>query len=377
MKKWIAVLIAITGFGLGVGVGIGGGPRLREWLGPTSILTPYIAETPPQPKPLLAYTITTLKFHPYQAREIVIERELSETDEYVSYLFTFQPLGRKMSGQINIPKTALGASAPAIVMNRGYAPVENYYTGFGTKNAAAEFAKAGYVTVAPDWFGFGESDPEPEDTWQGRFEKPIVVVELIKTLREQPIVIPDASALAIDGVGLWGHSNGGQISLTTLAVMSEPIPTTLWAPVTAPFPYSIMYPTYDEADEGKANRKWISLFEREYDVFEFSVTKHLDQLTGPIQIHHGSADKDALKEWSDVFVSNITQENLRREEVRRAQASASATPLATAAGDTPTATPLPEIEMMYYEYPGTDHNLRPNWNTAVERDITFFNQHLK
>ena len=60
---------------------------------------------------------------------------------------------------------------------RGYVDKEEYKTGVGTKNAAAVFAKNGYITIAPDFFGVAGSDDELVDTWTARFEKPMLVAQ--------------------------------------------------------------------------------------------------------------------------------------------------------------------------------------------------------
>ena len=56
-------------------------------------------------------------------------------------------------------------------------------------------------------------------------------------------------------IGIWGHSNGGQIALTVLEISQKEYPTVLWAPVSKPFPYSILYYTDEAEDRGKALRK--------------------------------------------------------------------------------------------------------------------------
>ena len=153
-------------------------------------------------------------------------------------------------------------------------------------------------------------------------------------------------------LGIWAHSNGGQIALTTLEILNQPIPTSLWAPVTAPFPYSLLFFSDENEDEGKATRKWIAQFEQDYDVYEFSLTQHLDLLQGELQLHHGTLDEAALKSWSDEFVAKVKTENKSRQANQ-------------------------QIKINYFSYPGADHNLQPGWNTAIQRDIEFFGRKLK
>ncbi len=344
-----------------------------------SFISSFIESTTEPKKPLLAYTIPALANREYQANTITVENVIADHPTYTSYLFSYQPLGKKMTGQLNVPKSFNADQARTIVMLRGYVPLEIFKTGVGTRNAAAQLAEHGYITVAPDFFGFGESDAEPADTWQARFEKPVIVIELIKTLQAKPLIVPAVfeedsleTELSIQthSLGIWAHSNGGQIALTTLEILNERIPTTLWAPVTAPFPYSILFFSDESDDEGKSMRKWLAQFEKDYDVFDFSLTKHIDRLHGPLQLHHGTGDEAALKVWSDEFADKIKLENKRREEKLKELVASGSADLSNPPFE------LEPIELEYFTYPGADHNLQPGWNTVVERDILFFDTQL-
>lgn len=330
-----------------------------------SLLSPFSEQGVDKELPLRQYTIENLAKRRYQPSSIVVERVLEETDSYTSYLFSYTSLNKKISGQLNVPNELLTSSVneptPAVLMLRGYVPEENYTTGAGTRNAAAYFAENGYLTIAPDFLGHGESDPEPSDVWEARFIKPINVIELITSLKANPTLnIPTVTAKITadtEHLNIWAHSNGGQIALTTLEILGESIPTTLWAPVTSPFPYSVLYYSDENEDEGRDARAWVAQFEQEYDGREFSITQHLDRLTGPILLHHGTLDEAAPLSWSDEFVDKIEVENQRRAKETEAQ--------------------LPPIEITYHTYSGTDHNMQPNWNTVVQRDLSFFNQFLE
>lgn len=341
----------------------------------TALLSPLSAEIQEQVLPLNKYGIDRLSEYPYSTSPISIERELDVTTQYSSYLFSYRTMGKKMTGVLNVPADLDKNQDPrVIIMLRGYVPLEIYESGVGTKNAASYFAERGFITIAPDFFGYGESDPEFTDEWEARFAKPVQVIELMKSIQEQGIPL-DGSAyqqVPTDRIGMWAHSNGGQIALTVLEILQQPIPTTLWAPVTAPFPYSVLFFSDEAADEGKQSRAWIGLLEDKYDVFQFSLTQHLDKLTGPILLHHGTADDAALIAWSDEFVDKIAGENDRREF------EAETTPEASvAANNSERQTILPEIDLTYHRYPGADHNLRPVWDTVVARDLIFFSQNIE
>lgn len=348
--------VFLTGFFLGHFLDLGENSPL---------LSPFSANEAPE-LPLLQYTIPSLAKQRFLPSPIIVEKTLDETADFTSYLFSYTSTDRKITGQLNVPNQLLTANqspaAPIIILVRGYVDQAEYETGVGTQNAAAVFAQNGYVTLAPDFLGFGESDPEPADVWEARFIKPINLIELITSLKanptlQTPLPTPQAVDLDYEKIGLWAHSNGGQIALTALEVLGEPIPATLWAPVTAPFPYSILFFTDENEDEGKEARAWIAQFERDYDAREFSLTQYLDRLTGSLQLHHGTADENALQIWSEEFVGKIAAENTRRTSS--------------------TETELPEIELEYFTYPGADHNLLPGWDLAIQRDLTFFNTLLR
>jgi pimeloyl-ACP methyl ester carboxylesterase len=347
--------------------------------------------TPKPELPYLKYRFQALKKYDFQPSELFIHREIESGAGFTGYQFTFETTGRVMSGQINIPDTATASGVralPVIIMNRGWAPQATYASGTGTRPAARVFARNGFVTIALDFFGYGESAPEVSDAWEARFIKPINVIELLRTIQtkqslrvaaDAPATLLPLTQLQLDPnrIGFWGHSNGGHITISVLEILSEPIPATVWAPVTAPFPYSLLFFTDEERDEGKGFRRWLADFEKEYDVFEFSITRHLTDLTGPLQIQHGTADDAALVDWSDAFSDRIDAENARRAAVlQEIESAETATEAAALRATVPTAALLEPIPFTYLRYPGVNHNMQPRWDDAVLADLRFFEQHL-
>jgi len=267
--------------------------------------------------------------------------------EVVGNKFYYQSEGRRISGEINQPKGEAGVpfgSLPkgVIVMARGYVEKEGYKTGIGTHNAAKYFSERGYTTYATDFSGYGESDPEDESALGARLVKPVEILDLIASVQattKLPIYI-------------WGHSNGGQIMISVAEILGkiesdkgegksekEVQGVTLWAPVSKPFPYNILYYTDDASDSGKWLRGQISQFEETYDVFNYSIDRYFDWINMPIQIHQGSLDEAVPKVWSD---------NLSK------------------------ALKVKEKTVNYYVYSGADHNMKPNWDSVVTRDLEFF-----
>lgn len=250
--------------------------------------------------------------------------------------FYYRSEGRRISGEVNRPDaTALGV----VLMARGYVEKEIYKTGIGTHNAAKYFSERGYITYAPDFSGYGESDPEDENALGARLVKPVEILDLIASV-QATTKLP---------IYLWGHSNGGQIMISVAEILGQMEDfkgvslkvkgVTLWAPVSKPFPYNILYYTDDASDSGKWLRGQIAEFEESYDVFNYSIDRYLDWITIPIQIHQGSQDEAVPKMWSDNLVKILKEK---------------------------------EKTVNYFVYPGTDHNMKPGWDIVVGRDLEFF-----
>jgi len=381
-STWFAVILITISLLIGIGIGFGVN-LLRDYLkgDANTANTPWIESYFAPQKPLQKYALTELHKYPFQASQIVATELVDETEHYRRFIFTYTTTGKKMSGLLTIPAELPVDPVPVIVMSRGYIPKAGYTSGDGTRNAAAVYAKEGFITVAPDFLGFGQSDPDREDVLEGRFEKPIQVRELIESIQKNGITIAvvDENEVEIkptDKIGLWGHSNGGQITTATTEAFSLPFPSTIWAPVTAPFPYSLLFFSDTDGDEGKDTRKFIALFEETYDVFDFSLTQHVDLLVGPFQLHHGTADGDALKVWSDRFASKVRTENKIRQKALDDELAKPTSDQTSAPTDQTSPQAKSPVDFTYYEYLGADHNLQPDWNTVVERDVEFFKKHL-
>ncbi|MCR4326683.1 MAG: hypothetical protein NUV52_03440, partial [Candidatus Roizmanbacteria bacterium] len=218
----------------------------------------------PIEKPLQAYSFASLKKTKFPPTAIILGKEVSETASSTARLFYFSTPNtpnststKKVSGLINIPKAS--GTYPVIVMFRGYVPAEIYEPGMGTQPSAAQFTQQGFITLAPDFLGFGTSDTPSKDSFEDRFETYTTALSLLSSLStlntELNQQYEGAITADIDDVQLWGHSNGGHIALATLAITGKNYPTVLWAPVSKSFPYSMLYYTDEYDDQGTATRK--------------------------------------------------------------------------------------------------------------------------
>jgi dienelactone hydrolase len=309
----------------------------------------------PKVKPLNKYTIENMSKQEISPGKITIKGIISDTDEYTSYLFEFEfsptmddKNTKKTTGQINIPKTE--GPFPAILMFRGYIDQKTFKTGDGTRNTSTYFAKNNYLTIAPDFLGYGGSDKEANNIFEARFQTYVTAITLLKTiegLTSHPGLVRsdiDITPFNISSIFIWGHSNGGQIALTLLEESGAKYPTILWAPVSKPFPYSVLYYTDMSEDHGKLIREELAKFEVNYDVEKYSLANYLDKIQSPIQLNQGTADDAVPLSWSN----NLNQ-NLK------------------ALGK----------DVAYITYPGTGHDMVPSWNEAVANGLNFYNSFLK
>lgn len=375
MKKLIIwLLLMLIGFCIGAGsFYLWWSSHEQGFANPLAFLSPENIEYP-----LNKYKINELSKLTLPKANMKIISLIADSDEFKSYLVSFETLGGSMSAQLNLPKT--GLATKLILMIRGYVPLEIYQTGVGTRAAASVFANHGYATLAPDFLGFGVSSNDFDDSWESRFVKPAQMMGLFNELKQLDLrqleclyeQVESKKSICeksheIENIGIWAHSNGGQIALTTLEAIDQGIPTSLWAPVTVPFPYSVLFFTDEMQDEGKATRIWLNQFEKSYDVFDFSLTKHLSRLQGPIQIQHGTMDEAALYSWSLEFAQKIEDENALRQKQMLENQTASM----SAQKDV-----LPKIEFELITHHGADHNLKPTWDNAINQDLVFFSKHL-
>lgn len=301
----------------------------------------------PSPRPLEKYYFDNLSKREYNQGQINLEKEYTPPsmyyepiDEVKTWLFSYQSDGKKVSGMANIPDSCTENNpCPVVVMLRGYVDNEIYFTGIGTHKAAGIFAKNGFITLAPDFLGFGESDYPDKDVLKARFTRPITVLNLLSSVSQWPKAKGKKQFL-------WGHSNGGQIALSVLEITEQKIPTTLWAPVTKGFPQCITHYMDNYEDLDKAGKKLfdqINDYQQNYSAEKVSIDQYWDKINAPIQLHQGGLDQWVPVKWPEEFVNQM---RLRGKNVS------------------------------YYYYPESDHNLKQDWEKVVERDLSFFKKNL-
>lgn len=285
---------------------------------------------------LTPYSFDNLKKRQYFPSEIKMEEILREEESYTSHLFSYSAEGKRITGMANIPKEE--GQLPVAILLRGWVDEKEYYTGKGSDRMANFLAENGFITLAPDFLGYGDSAPAFPDMLQTRFFRPITVISLLESLNS----LEKADQ---EKVVMWGHSNGGQIALSVLEITGRNIPTSLWAPVSAPFPESILHYVGELEDKGEMVKKIIAEFKEEYDPLQYSMTTYLEEIKAPLIIHQGTADEAIPLEWTEDLVKQLRNLN---------------------------------TEVTYYQYPGENHNFHYGGAPiARNRDLNFFKKSLE
>ena len=226
----------------------------------------------------------------------VRRKNIKEKVTWTSKIFRFQTNKKWISGMVNyVP----GEKRPVVLMVRGYAETAGYYPGSGSWKMADELAKNGFATVSIDFLGYGSSDQESRDSLEARFEKVVSVLDLMETIKGLDFVDPNK-------LFLWAHSNGGQIVLSVLEATGGNYPTVLWAPMTNPFPQSVLE-TADAGESGEPIRQLIANFEKRYDARRYAVENYYQWINSPVKIFQGTADVWCKVAWQQQVVERLKE----------------------------------------------------------------------
>jgi len=276
------------------------------------------------------YDFDSLRKRQGVAGEMVISEEKAKYGE--AKIFKFKSNGKWIGGTINF-RPEKSSLSKVIIMIRGYADKEGYYPGSGSWRIADELAKEGYATISLDFLGYGLSDAESEDVLEARFEKVESVLDLIESVKQLPWVDKN-------NIGIWAHSNGGQIALSVLEVTGGNYPTVLWAPMTQKFPESVL----STIDENSPVKAIMADFEKHYDARRYAFENYYEWIEAPILIQQGTADEWCKVEWQQELQTRLRELNKRTELII---------------------------------YPGSDHNLKKGWDEAVEKDVEWFEKEME
>ena len=294
---------------------------------PTATPSPTPTITPtPTPNPYLAFSVPGLRERDYPGGEINITSTWESTDAFTRYYITYPSDDLTISGMMAVPKGQ--GPFPVIILNHGYIAPSQYWIGADTYDASTYLASRGFLTISPDFRGWGRSD-----TGENVFRSGLAVdvMNLISSLPSLPQADPER-------VGIWGPSMGGGAVSWTMAVDPRVKASLLYAPVSA-----------DASDRRRFGGSGPSSSDpvwRDDPQFidKISPINYFNGVTGPVQIHQGDADTTTPPRWARAI----------RDALQ-------------AAGK----------DVTYFEYPGQGHALKGDaWRAFMQRTADFFAENL-
>lgn len=359
MRRVLSVIFVLTLFAAGCWMNTAPPPSEA----PVAHDTPTLTETPPAtafdaagtdtplptatpvPHPM---SIIALRNGDYPGSEITIVRELERGSNYRRYYAYYLSEGLRIYALLTVPNgTPPEGGFPAIVFNHGYIPPNVYRTTERYIAYVDELAKAGYVVFRIDYRGHDQSEGEPTGAY-GHPGYLIDVMNAVASLKQFEQVNPEK-------IGMWGHSMGGYLTLRAMVISDDVKAGVIWAGVVASYPemlYNWRRTGSFTPSPSSRGIGWRSAWINEYGTPEqnpafwdsVSANSYLADLSGPLQLHHGTADDDVPVNFS----------------IRLAEQARAANQIAD-----------------LYIYEGDNHNISRFFSTAMRRTIAFFDLYLK
>jgi uncharacterized protein len=319
-------------------------PSATTLVPPETTATPFITATP-VPNPM---SIASLRAGSYPGSDIVIVKELARGSNYRRYYVYYLSEGLKIYALLTIPDGAMPTGGfPAIVFNHGYIPPDVYRTTERYIAYVDRLASAGYIVFRIDYRGNDKSEGEASGAY-GSPGYTIDVLNAVASIRRYPQVNPEK-------VGMWGHSMGGFLTLRAMVISKDIKVGVIWSGVVASYP-DLLYnwkrtgdftPSPSSRGVGWRN-DWIKTYgnpEQNPDFWaSISANSYLAELSGPLQLHHGTADQDVPLAFS-----------IRLAEQVRAVGG--------------------QVDL--YTYENDNHNISKFFSMAMDRTIAFFDHVLK
>ncbi len=302
-----------------------------------------------QTLPGYEYFIKTLRQTPLTGKNFAIGEMLLDAGAYKQYVISYDSDGLGLSGIINIPSGPVPEGGfPTLILNHGLIYPEIYYSGRGSRREKDFFSRNGYVTIQPDYRGYGADTVHacrPTLSWtpQGCRHDFYAgytrdVMNLLEALKNSYLPFVD-----MQRIGMWGHSMGGGIVARVAVLMPEEIKAyVLFAPISAD-----AEDNFYELPDSEISRlaEFYGLGGKASEIYDLiSPLEYFSDIRAPIQLHHGTADMDVPIEFSEKMYGAL-------------------------------ATLGKGVE--FFVYPDQEHEFIEDWQVAAERALQFFDRYVK
>jgi dipeptidyl aminopeptidase/acylaminoacyl peptidase len=290
-------------------------------------------------------SIEHLRKGKYPGSTITFEEELERGNNYGRYYVSYLSEGLKIYALMTIPDgEPPGDGWPVIIFNHGYIPPALYETTERYVEYVDRLARSDYIVFRSDYRGHARSEGEAVGAY-GYPDYTIDVLNAVASMKAYPDSDPDR-------IGMWGHSMGGYITLRCMVISEDIKVGVIWAGVVGSYP-DMVYNWPEQAFEvpERANN-WRTALAAIYGtpaqnpVFwdAISANSYLTDLSGPIQLHHGTGDIEVPLQFSGTLYQQMLTANI-------------------------------PAELFIYE--NDNHNLSNSFDTAMRRTIQYFDRYLK
>jgi len=318
---------------------------------PTRTTTASPTVTPTSTPTLFPMGILAERVMTYPGSGITVDETLEPGANYYRYYAWYESQGLKIYGLLTVPFGEKPANGwPVIVFNHGYIDPKVYRTTERYIAYVDQLARHGYIVYKIDYRGHNRSEGQATGAY-GDPGYTTDVLNAVSSLKTFPLA--DAQR-----IGMWGHSMGGFLTLRAMVISPDIKAGVIWSGVVGSYPDMLCCWHHPEVNRPTSTpnpnfrsgwrTQWQNIYGSPEANPEFwagiSANSYLNELSGPIQLHHDVGDSEVPVKFSQ----DLDQEVL-------------------AAGKT----------VEYYEYPGDDHNLANYFNLAMQRTIEFFDQYLK
>ena len=192
-----------------------------------------------------------------------------------------------------------------------------------------------------DYRDHAQSDADPHGNLRPRTGYTEDVINAVVALTKANL-----PSIDVNRIGMMGHSMGGGIALNVMVTKPDLVQAyVLYAPISPE--YRDGFDRYVLAEQDDIAQEFLDTYGTPEEAPDYwasiSAINYFDDVTAPIMLHHGTADKDVPLSWSAK-----TQAAL--EEAGK--------------------------NFVYHEYPGEGHEFGLQWSTFMKRSLEFFNTNL-